>query len=186
MSEVAPWRFDNGVSGLSLPASELLIKAPWPQASAGLGSEDAQASFEKLQQIIGSIREARTTHKVPPRQRVTVSVRCSDALQALLTEQRATLEALASCDAQTIGGDIERPSDAASAVIGDAEVYVHGVLDVDTERKRLDKRAEELASAIANFEKRLSNEKYVNNAPQKLVKETRDQLEAAQDEAKRA
>ena len=35
---------------------------------------------------------------------------------------------------------------------------------------------------VANFEKRLANEKYVNSAPEKLVQETRDQFALAKRE----
>jgi len=81
-----------------------------------------------------------------------------------------------------LGPDVERPKDAASTVVGDVELYVHGVVDPETERKRLEKRQQELDKQIQTLEGRLDNENYVNKAPAHLVQETRDQLTAAQRE----
>ncbi len=64
-------------------------------------------------------------------------------------------------------------------LIGDVTVYLHDVVDVETEKLRLEKLLADKQKQVKTFEGRLSNEKYVNNAPAHLVQETKDQHLAA-------
>ena len=64
---------------------------------------------------------------------------------------------------------------------GRAAVYLdHGAGDMGVERSKLSNRIEEIAADIANYRKRLDNDSYVQNAPPHVVQETRDQLQAAE------
>jgi len=175
-------RTGRGAEGITLPDSELLIHAPWPRLSDKLIDNKREETFARLQQLVSAIREVRTTHKVPPRQIVDVSAKApSDKSQTLL-KYRNIVATLANMGGGELGPDVERPRDAASTVVGDVELYVHGVVDPETERKRLEKRQQELDKQIQTLEGRLDNENYVNKAPAHLVQETRDQLTAAQRE----
>ncbi len=172
---------DRSVPGLELPPSAKLIHARWP-AAPNLSDPEASSSFEMMQRVVGALREARSTHKVPPRQRVTVSARVDAPTQALLEDQRLVLSSLAQADLAQLGPDTDRPGDAALVVLDTHELYVHGIVDADAEVKRLAKRREDLERQIAALKGRLGNERYVANAPAKLVQESRDQLDAAERE----
>ncbi|MEM7682032.1 MAG: class I tRNA ligase family protein [Planctomycetota bacterium] len=180
----------RGLPGLSLPPIDakrsggLLIDADWPAADpAVLRDPAAEADWKLLQQTISALRESRMAHKVAPRDTPPASIRCDGPLGAVADANRDIVAALSGCEITDIGGRVERPRDAAASLLGTSELYLHGVLDPDTERKRLTKRAEELAKFTTNLDKRLSNEKYVANAPAKLVEESRAQLDAARQEA---
>ena len=175
---------ERGVEGLALPANDLLIKAPWPAAGDALVDEDAEKQFELIQQIVGAIREVRTTYKVPPRQPLETTAKAPSHLSQVLLENRSITRTLANTVPRGVGPGTERPDGAAVAIVGHIEVYIHNLVDTGEERVRLEKRAAELDKQIANFRGRLSNEKYVAKAPAKLVQETRDQLAAAEAEAK--
>ncbi|WP_428388154.1 valine--tRNA ligase [Mucisphaera sp.] len=179
LGEVSP---DRSVDGVSLAPSELLATAAWPVFDGGLVDEGAEEAFELVRAVVGGIREIRTANKVPPRDRVTVSLKAGGEVLASLEAHEGLILGLASADCGSIGADVERPGDAASAVVSGVEVYVHGVLDVETEHARLTKRLGELAGQIKNLKGRLGNEKYVNGAPAHLVEETRNQLASAEAE----
>jgi valyl-tRNA synthetase len=179
LNEVAPVR---GLSGLSVPRSELLIKAPWPKATSALIDPEAEKEFELIQRVVGAIREVRTTHKVPPRQQVECSAKAPAAIAQHLLEQRLLVEALANMSGREIGPHVDRPSDAAVTMVGEVELYVHGLVDAEAEGSRLRKRAEELGQQIQMLRGRLSNENYTKKAPEHLVQQTKDQLAAAERE----
>ena len=54
------------------------------------------------------------------------------------------------------------------------------MIDIESEVTRLTKKIEQVAKSIGRLEGRLSNKKYVDNAPAKIVQETRDALTAEQ------
>ena len=95
---------------------------------------------------------------------------------------RPIAQALARYEGGEVGPNVEAPPNAATAIVGDVTLYVHDVVDAEAETQRLTKKKDELVKKVANFEKRLANEKYVNSAPEKLVQETRDQFAAAKRE----
>ncbi|MEQ9460613.1 MAG: valine--tRNA ligase [Phycisphaeraceae bacterium] len=169
-------------AGVELPPGDLLAKAKWPRLAPGLVDEEAETTFELIRSVVGGVREVRTANKVPPRQSTTLSLKAGGGHLATLQKHEALILGLANCTKDTIANECERPADAASAVASGVEIYVHGVLDVATERTRLTKRLGELDGQLKNLKGRLSNDKYVNNAPDKLVQETRDQLTAAEAE----
>ena len=104
-------------------------------------------------------------------------------MASTVLKHRPMLESLGNYTGREIGPKVERPADAAVAVVRDAEVYLHDLLDADAESDRLTKRLAELESHIANLTKRLSNESYIAKAPAKLVQESREALDDAKREA---
>ena len=57
----------------------------------------------------------------------------------------------------------------------ETEIYVplEGLIDLDVERNRLQKEITRLEVAMVSIDKKLSNEKFVNNAPPEIVEKER-------------
>lgn len=184
LNEVAPDR-DGAVGGMNIPAGELLVRAAWPVADDGLIDEQTETEFGFVQQVVTAIRQVRTKLTVPPKNSVPCTVKTNNALAARLLDHRVLIETLTNTriDAEQVGSDTTKPDDAASAVIGDLEVFLHGVLDAGAERVRLEKRLAELDKGVKALNGRLGNKAYVDKAPEHLVQQTRDQLAATEKEA---
>ena len=76
---------------------------------------------------------------------------------------------------------LDNPNDAplsATALAGDLEILVPmaGIIDVDAELKRLTKEIEKLSGEVKKLSGKLSNEKFVANAPAEVVAKERDKL----------
>ena len=170
------WR---GVPGLELEPSEMLIHAPWPSAGGGLLDESAVKHFEKLRSIMEAVRNARSAYKIPPRQQVEATTKAPAPMSQLIFETRYLTGPLTNCVGRGVGPYIDKPAGSATVLVGDVTVYLHDVVDVETEKARLEKLLADKQKQVKTFEGRLSNEKYVNNAPAHLVQETRDQHAAA-------
>jgi len=172
----ASWR---GLAGFELRPSAALIHAAWPQSSAALVDSEAEREFELIRSIIIKIREARTAYKIPPRQQVEATTQAPAAIAQLLLNNRGITQPLTGCVGRGVGPKVDRPAGSAAVLVGEVTVYLHDVVDVGTEKARLEKLLIEKEKQVKTFEGRLSNEKYINNAPAHLVQETRDQHAAA-------
>jgi valyl-tRNA synthetase len=69
----------------------------------------------------------------------------------------------------------EKPLGSASAVSKDFEIFIplEGLIDLDVERKRLQKEIERIENSLTGIIKKLSNEKFVNNAAPDIVEKER-------------
>ena len=59
-------------------------------------------------------------------------------------------------------------------------IILAGLFDAEKELARLDKQKEKLEAELATAEARLSNEKFMSKAPEKVIGEFRSQKENAQ------
>ncbi|MEM8784168.1 MAG: valine--tRNA ligase, partial [Planctomycetota bacterium] len=175
------WPDTRSVDGLMLQPSELLVTASWPQVAEVLIDGTSEAEFERIQETITAIRDARNRAKVPPRETIELSSEEPAEIAKSLTENRWIAEGLANFRGREFGPNVPAPEGALVVLAGGCKIYLHGLCgDASEETDRLTGEADELRKAIANFEKRLSNTKYVEKAPAHLVQETRDQLAATQ------
>jgi len=71
----------------------------------------------------------------------------------------------------TVLTDGAQPPAAATALLGDMRLLVpmKGLIDVDAERTRLEKRMDKVRSDLARTTGKLGNENFVNNAPAEVV-----------------
>ncbi len=180
LCEVAPIR---EVSGVALMPSGLLIHAAWPQIAEEIIDPHVEADFELMQQVVGALRQMRTMHKVPPRDKLTYSAQAPAELAQQLLTHRGLIETLANVDTGEVGPNIATPPDAAATTVGQARLYLHNLIDADAERDRLTKRLEEVSKSMRTLQGRLGNASYLEKAPAKLVQQTREQLAAAESEA---
>ena len=74
------------------------------------------------------------------------------------------------------------PENSASAVVRDTSIYLplEGMLDVAKECERLTKEREKVVADIKSREGKLSNENFVNKAPEPVVQRERDSLAESQ------
>ena len=71
---------------------------------------------------------------------------------------------------------LEKPKNAAAAIVEQIQVYLHEAIDPQAERRRLQKQKEQLEKAKASMEAKLSNENFVSKAKPQVVAQTRDKL----------
>ena len=179
LNEVWPQR---GGHGVTCDTGELLVRAPWPRVDEHAADADAESHFELVRDAVSAIRTARTDHKVPPRQKLDISIKADEHTTVVFTEQRLLIDTLAATTCGEVGPHVQRPENAAATSAGPIEIYLHDMVDADAERQRLTKRAEELQAAIGRLRGRLSNPSYVDKAPAKLVQQTRDELAEVEEE----
>ena len=85
------------------------------------------------------------------------------------------IKKLAKVEEVTVDKNLEKPKASASAVLKNCEIFVplKGLIDLDVERARLQKEITRLEGALTGIEKKLANEKFVNNAAPEVVERER-------------
>lgn len=120
-----------------------------------------------LQNIVSSIRNIRGEMNIPPSKRISVILKTAD----LEDVQISYIKSLGRIDELNYGKEAEKPSGSASAVIKDCEIFIplEGIIDLAIERERLNKEISRLKGALIGVDKKLSNERFINNAPSEVV-----------------
>jgi len=154
---------------------EDLIIAPWPEHDGAWADEHVEAGMEAFRTLVVEVRRLRKEYGVPEGQRVAVHVTGGpDGFHASLQTQVGALEQLA-----RINRVEASPSSGAGAnavLPNGAEIVLplEGVIDLDRERERMTKEIDRLGGLVTGVEKRLANEKFVQNAPDEVVQKERD------------
>jgi valyl-tRNA synthetase len=175
------------VTGLALPASDLVATASWPTVADGTVDDGVIDTFERADQLIGAIRAIRSERKVKPKKLVTLHAPA--AVLQLIEAADGAVETLAGLGQVDALDDADRPAVASPLAFEGSEVLVSGLvdeMDLDAERARLQKLIEAKAKQVDGFENRLANPGYVNNAKPELVAETRDLLQTARNDLEAA
>ena len=163
-----------------LPRTEgSIMLAPFPEAHPEWIDAEAEAQMDVIMNVVSGIRNIRGEMGIAPAARLDVVCFCSDdAEKALLENHRGMVVDLARLSGLVVerAGTVEKPKAAAKAVAGNVEVYVllAGVLDFDSESKRLQKEMAKLEKEISNTEKKLSNQEFLRKAPDDVVEKEKE------------
>jgi len=155
---------------------EFLIRADWPRLGAapdgGRGKE-----FELVQDAVLAVRQIRGDYNVAPGKTLDVII-LSPSDRRVYDDNASTIGRLAR--ARVTVGSGAAPESAAHAVLrGGSEVVVPlaGLIDVDKECQRLRGELEALEKQIVSRQQRLANPKYVERAPEHVVRSDRATLD---------
>ncbi len=158
-----------------------LMNQPYPQADMSLINEQAEADIDWVKGIILGIRNIRGEMDIPPGKAIPVLLRHGDeADRRRLEENRVFLSKLAKLADITMLDAHTEPPMAATQLYGHIEILVPlaGLIDKDAEAARLEKEIAKLEKNLAGIAAKLSNAKFVDNAPKEIVDVERERQRA--------
>jgi len=159
-----------------------LITSTWPDYDAALIDADANAEMDWVVRLISQVRAIRSEMNVPPKAEVPLLLKDAGAVARTCVERHgALIGRLARVSSfELLDGDV--PKGAVQDVIDEATVImpIADVIDLDTEKERLEKEIAKQQSEIDRFQKKLGNEKFVANAPEAVVEAEREKLADAE------
>ena len=175
-------------------ADDSIMMTEWPAAIPedvlnGYGAtqaaeDDAEAKFE----LIRAIRAVRANYGIATSKALDMVVApANDEMLEFLKRDEASFKALVNAgDLKFVPGyQPEGPSGVAVSTAATAYIPLAGIVDLDAEKKRLEKQEAELAKYVGVVEKKLSNEKFVSKAPADVVAQERAKLAEAQEKLAR-
>lgn len=151
-----------------------LTVQPMPRAAAV--DKGLLAEYEAFQGVVSGIRNARQSQGVDAGEVLSLCYRGESLLSAAAIELLCTM---ANIDGAK--GVEESPKGAVSFIVGRMECFVPlgGNVDVAERRKKLEEELRYAEGFLANVEKKLSNERFVSSAPEKVVALERKKREDA-------
>jgi valyl-tRNA synthetase len=127
------------------------------------------AAVDELKEIVTNVRAVRSQKNIAPKEKLTLEVVDAADLRQLPQGGVEALRKMANLEAVNVVS--EKSKGSASFLIGTAEyaVPLGNLIDLDAERKKLQTELEHLRGFLASVEKKLQNERFVQNAPAAVV-----------------
>jgi len=146
---------------------ESISISEFPIYDEGKINETSEKEIRFLQDIVTAIRNIRGELNLPPAKKINIVLK-TEAVSPLQVEY---IKSLVRVEEITVDINAVKPKASASAVVNGSEIFVplEGVIDLAVERERIGKELSRLKGAMIGVEKKLSNEKFVNNAPKEVV-----------------
>ncbi|MGE0281993.1 MAG: valine--tRNA ligase [Rhizobiaceae bacterium] len=166
------WSVTAGENG---ERTTLLCHAAWPRPD--FEDRDAAADINWLIDVVTGIRSVRSEMNVPAGAIAPLAVVGANAgTKARLQRHDGALKRLARVG--EIGHAEAPPKASAQIVVGEATLCIPlgALIDVAAESARLQKELAKTTEEIARLHKKLSNEKFVANAPEDVVEAEREKL----------
>ncbi|MGS2809247.1 MULTISPECIES: valine--tRNA ligase [Nocardia] len=161
----------------TLTGEESVVIASWPQDS-GFRDAGAEATVAQLQQLVTDVRRFRSEQGVRSSQRVPAKL----DLTAALADHEAAIRQLLRLDPPTPDFD---PT--ATLPVGDSRVSLDlsQAIDVEAEKRRLEKELAGALKEIEAAEKKLNNDAFLSKAPDHIVAGIRHRHHNAETAAQR-
>jgi len=171
----------------ALTGGESIVVAPWPTVADTNGGatkdEVAARRIADADKLITELRRFRSDQGVKPSQKVPGRL---DFAAADLAGQEELVRNLANTTAP--GEDFD-PSASIEVRLSQATVEVtldtHGAVDVEAERKRLEKDLAKANKELEQTGKKLSNENFLSKAPEEVVNKIKERQQIAREEVER-
>ncbi|MSR30473.1 MAG: valine--tRNA ligase [Gemmataceae bacterium] len=172
LNEAAPLR------GMPVPqqAEKAVIVAAWPNFPAAWIQPEIDLRVSRMQELVRAVRDVRNRYMLDSRLPLQATVRCPETVAADLRSFTPFIQLLAGVDSLDCGQKVPRPTQSASHVHQDFEVFVSlaGLIDVQVEVSRLEKLRAEKDKLLQSIMAKLSNESFVSRAPSEIVQQQRD------------
>ena len=164
-----------------LPGSSGFIAvAPWPADEPEWSDASAEQVVERMQEVVVKIRNLRAETHIPAGKPITVQLSGEASLREALAVERARIASLVRADSIEFLEALPDGGVSARGVAGGMEIAIplEGLLDLDAERKRIEKELKKLDGELAGRAKKLQNQGFLAKAPAEVVeKEKRLQVE---------
>ncbi len=170
--------------GLTAKRAKLLVHADWPTYGAELIDAAADREMNWVITLIEEIRSARAQMHVPVGLKLDMlQITLDEAGTTAWVRNQALIQRLARIETLTPAAATPKGAISIAVEGGLFAIPLAGIIDIAEEKARLSKTLEKLEKDLGGLRGRLNNPKFVENASEEVVDETREKLEQGEDEA---
>ena len=152
----------------------------YPRFDPDLENSSATREMKVIMDTIDAIRSLRGEMNVPPSSQVEILIQAPKLAtrQTLQKHLSQYLSSFTKFSQISISQHQEKPTAAATAVVNELTIYVplEGIIDLEKEKKRLQKRLAKVNQQVQGVRKQLDNENFVSRAPAEVVEQKRQLL----------
>ncbi|MGA1861398.1 valine--tRNA ligase [Deferribacter thermophilus] len=160
-----------------LTNKETITFGPYPESKFEFYNEFS--NIEEIISFISNIRTIRGEYNIPPAKNVEIYVKCTDKMKNLIEIKSDIIKKLAKVDnINFTNKDIEK---SAVQIEKDFTIFVplEGLIDFESEIKRLEKEKKTYLKDINIYGKKLNNEEYLKKAPEHIIEKDKAKYEEA-------
>lgn len=156
---------------------ETLVTADYPVAQEAWENKEAMDNMDILISLIRTVRNIRSEANRGLSKKVDLLIKPNkESVQTFLLDNKHFIERFCNPEELVIDSQLTTPAESKSAVITGAEIYLPlaGLVNIDEEIARLNKELEKWISEVQIVRGKLSNERFVQNAPEQVVAKERE------------
>ncbi len=179
---------DRSLDGKGNGPGELIMRATWPELDQELIDPAVERQMGEVQEVIRALRNIRASAGISPRIELDCHIQAdSQKIVEDIERQQDMIVRLGVCRINALGVEVEKPPKSATEVLPGLRVYIplEGIIDIDKEIAKHNKKVENLEKRIQSAEKKLANASFIERAPEEIVRRERDtvaELKAGRDE----
>jgi len=169
-----------------------IMKAVYPSDAAGKGAlardPDAENTMTVITDIITAVRNIRGEMNISPSQSLAMVLQSPDeTTRTMVKQQQDVILDLARLHALSTESPGDKPKASATAIVGDATIFVslEGIVDFEKEELRLEKEIAKLNKELSAVSSKLSNENFLSKAPGEIVDKVREKHDTLQEKKAR-
>jgi len=175
----APFVTEEIWSKIKKQSDSDLIVTNWPMIDKKWINKSLEDEMKILKNLISSVRTIRSQMNVPPNRLCSMVVQCNNQQKSILNSHSLIIKSLAKIDNINMTQDAKKPAQAATAIVDNMEIFIplHGIIDLDLEKSRLQKRINELNMHLVTVNNKLENKDFLKRAPEDVVLREKDKQE---------
>ena len=184
---IMPFITEEIYNYLPIKETKFLATAPYPEYEERYTFEEDYNFIESLKEMITGIRTVRSDFNIEPTRKLNVRIKPSTKeIEERLKTLTNQIKQLIKAENLIIDTDISKQDTEVITVskLGECFIDLAGVLDIQKEIQRQEKLLQEVEKSIKISESKLSNENFVNKAPEHVVekeKQLYEELKAKRD-----
>ena len=154
-----------------------IMKQSWPLADEKYFQPQKEKEMLFIQKVVSEIRSIRNEMTIPPTKLLTLFINSHNKQKYnILEENKILIQKLARLETVTIGNNLQRPQQSASAVVEGEEIYIPlvGIIDLNKEQLRLEKEISRLQSQLNAVALKLKNKSFLDNAPDDVLNKEKE------------
>ena len=171
-----------------------------PKAAKQLGSEDVEKALmlsafpvyhkelsypeeakemELVFETIKSLRNVRQSFNIPTSVKFDIEIRAEKSEKPIFEAIEAYIKRLAKVENISYSDKTDVPNKCATAVVSASKIIIplENLIDFNEEIKRQQKKLDKLVAEKNSLAGRMSNEKFVQNAPKELIEQTKARID---------
>ena len=164
-------------------SNDKLISQPFPEPQDELFDDNAEAEINWLKEFILGIRKIRGEMNIPPGKPLPCFIKnFSIQDKGFINSNTSTLSTIAKLDSIELLSNDDEEDESAIALVGEMKILIPlaGLIDKGAEQERLNKEIEKLMKLKSQFSAKLGNEKFVNGAPEEVVRNEKEKLSSTE------
>ena len=161
----------------TIEGDRTIVTSEWPVANSEHIDESAKKEMALLVEIIKSVRQTRSEVNTPLSRPIDIKIEVKDdARRDAVEANRHYIDRFCNPGTLEISSAIEMNDDDKTSVVGGATVILPlaGLINKEAEILRLNKEKERLSNELKRVHGKLSNEKFVANAPENVVQQEKE------------